>query len=245
VSRKSEEQNLKHLRLHIDGMIIDRLLDLQTRLNNRYSAMKSYLGNLKQWREEQERLVKVMNAEQRYPFIPLLSNRQLDDYFDSQKEKITADVNLYDYFRNYELSEEYIVQYKQQLTNVVRQLLEKQISSFSILKYIMGEEQYDYIDNSYANLRTLLPMMSKRADTFLQFNQLKDPTDYHQTLFIHLETEDEAKLWNSIYPQHFQSKPLSAEILNKSSLILLKLKNLSLDDIALMHLNVSEAVVDK
>jgi C1A family cysteine protease len=236
VSRKSEEQNLKHLRLHIDGMIIDRLLDLQTRLNNRYSAMKSYLGNLRQWREEQEQLVKVMDAEQRYPFIPLLSNKQLDEYFESQKEKITAGVNLYDYFRNYELNEEYIVQYKQQLTNVVKQLLEKQISSFSILRYVTGEEQYDYIDNSYANLHTLLPMMSQRADTFLQFNQLKEPTDCHQTLFIHLDTEEEIKLWNSLYPPHFQLKPLSVEILNKSSLVLLRLKNLSLEDVTLMRL---------
>jgi hypothetical protein len=228
---------MKRLRLHINGMIVDRLLELQTRLNNRYSAMRSYLGNLKQWKEEQEQLVNVMDAELRYPFIPLLKNRKLDEYFDSQKEKITAGVNLYDYFRSYELSEEYIVRYKQQLTDVVKRLLEKQTASFSILRYVMGDEKYDYIDDSYANLRTLLPALSKRADTFLQFNQLKDKTDCHQTLFIHQETEDEIKVWNHTYPQDFQSKPLSVEIRNKAILVLLRLKGLSLEDITLTRLH--------
>jgi hypothetical protein len=238
ISRKREELNLKHLRLHISGMIVDRLLDLQTRLNNRYSAMRSYLANLKQWQEEQEQLVKEMDAEQRYPFIPLLSNKKLDEYFEDQKEEITEGINLYDYFRGYELNEEYIVKYKQQLTDAVKQLLEKQTASFSILKYVMGETQYPYIDNSYANLVTLLPKMSKRADIFLQFNQLKDPTEVLQVLFIHLETEDDIKQWNSQYPRHFHSKPSSVQICNKSSLALLRLRHLSLNDIALMRLNV-------
>jgi hypothetical protein len=219
-------------------MIVDRLLDLQTRLNNRYSAMRSYLANLKQWQEEQEQLVKEMDAEQRYPFIPLLSNKKLDEYFEDQKEEITEGINLYDYFRGYELNEEYIVKYKQQLTDAVKQLLEKQTASFSILKYVMGETQYPYIDNSYANLVTLLPKMSKRADIFLQFNQLKDPTEVLQVLFIHLETEDDIKQWNSQYPRHFHSKPSSVQICNKSSLALLRLRHLSLNDIALMRLNV-------
>ena len=50
-----EQQDTLHLELHLAGMVIDRLATLQGTLMQRYQSLKSYVGNLSVWYDEESK----------------------------------------------------------------------------------------------------------------------------------------------------------------------------------------------
>ena len=119
IAKRSREIDIIHIKTHVAGMIIDSLSKLSKNLHTKYNGMKSYVGNLKVWRAEEEDSVKIEPMD-REPFLSLISNPCLDSYFEEQKDSITKDIRLYSMFKNqYNISEDQIIKFKNTLKDTL------------------------------------------------------------------------------------------------------------------------------
>lgn len=235
---KNEKDTL-HLQLHLAGMVIDRLAALQNTLLQRYHSLKSYVGNLSVWYEEENEKIKEMNAVTKVPFLSLLSNEVLDAYFEKEKEDITSDIKLYRYFDGYDLNEETIRKYK----NVIRQqLIDKlfvSLDGFTVYKYLMGDKVYPYLDRKYADPSKLLLLMDSKSEVFLQ-NERKDVTgntSITRNLFVHTDAQNERTSWEQVYTKYFRNKPSYDSTVSVFKLTVVQENRLDIKDIKMLNLS--------
>lgn len=232
------QQDTLHLELHLAGMVIDRLATLQDTFMRRYQSLKSYVGNLSVWYNEESKKIKDMNAVTEVPFLSLLSNEVLDAYFEKEKEIIADDIKLYCYFDGYDLSEDTIRKYK---NSIRQQLIDKlfvSLDGFTVYNYIMGEKVYPYLDPKYANPSQLLLLMDANSEVFLQ-NEKKNVTgntSITQHLFIHTDAQSERMNWDQVYPKFFRVKPSCDSTVSIFKLIVVQENRLNIGDIKMLNL---------
>lgn len=232
INKKKKGNDLLRLRLYIAGMIIDKLSDLQKELNNKYILMKSYVGNLSVWCKEELNKVEQMDSPTKEPFVSLLSNEILNEYFEKEGERITDGLYLYEYLNGYNLSEEGIKEYKIRIKRELIGVLIKPLEGFKLLSYIQGKE-YPYLNQTYSNVGTLLPFLENKSEYFLQtaINNIDKRNEVAKYIFLYLETQNDKDRWNKEYPKYFQKKPSSENIVSPYKLIVFQKANLEIDNV--------------
>ena len=219
-------------------MIIDSLAKLFHNLHSKYNGMRSYVGNLKEWREEETE--RNMKDDVRDPFLSLVSNKCLDHYFDLCKDKITERIRLYRMFKNtYKVEEEEVVRFKNNLKEtLVRELFAK-LDNFSIYQHIVGESRYDYVERDYTNLDTLLQQMDKKSNHFVRTNSTISTAAAQNAscklLFIDTAFEDNRTTWDSICNKNFQNSPKLCKDSSQYKITLLQLNALETKEIAILN----------
>lgn len=232
IDRKKKENNLLRLRLYIAGMIIDKLSDLQKELNNKYTLMKSYVGNLSVWYKEELNKVEQMDSPMKEPFVSLLSNDILNEYFVKEGERITDGLYLYEYLNGYNLSEEGIKEYKTRIKRELIEVLIKPLEGFKLLSYIQGKE-YPFLNQYYSNVGTLLPLLERKSEYFLQtaINNIDQRNEVAKHIFLYLATQNDIDYWNKEFPEYFQKKPSSESIVSPYKLIVFQKINLEMNNV--------------
>lgn len=224
---------LAQLKFHVAGMVVDGLLSLKTTLDQKYQAMKSYLGNLTVWQQEEQNATADMEPLVKNPFIPLLHNETLDKYFEDNKDSITKDMHLYEYFSGYSLNDEAIIAYKRQLKENILQHVTSILSDFKIFRHVFKTHNYLYLSKEYASADNLLPVLDRKSEPFCQMrsNAVTKP----QARFLFISTDaSEKNAWQQTYPQFFNTTPISEDIISEFKIIALRLQPLSADEIQ-MH----------
>lgn len=236
--RLKKEQETLHLQLHLAGMVLDRLTILQNTLIQRYQSLKSYVGNLSVWYDEENRKIKEMNVVTKAPFLSLLSNEILDSFFEKEKENITSDIKLYCYFNEYELNENTIRKYK----NVIKQQLIKKLfaslDEFSVFKYLIGNKDYPYLKPKYTDASQLLLQMEDKSEVFLQNGKVDmvGNSSVFRYLFVHTDAQSERMDWEQSYPKYFRSKPCYDSTNSVFKLTVVQGKLLDIKDVKVLNL---------
>ena len=236
--RLSQQLEIIKLKSHVAGMIIDSLAKLFHNLHSKYNGMRSYVGNLKEWREEETE--RNMKDDVRDPFLSLVSNKCLDHYFDLCKDKITERIRLYRMFKNtYKVEEEEVVRFKNNLKEtLVRELFAK-LDNFSIYQHIVGESRFDYVERDYTNLDTLLQQMDKKSNHFVRTNSTISTAAAQNAscklLFIDTAFEDNRTTWDSICNKNFQNSPKLCKDSSQYKITLLQLNALEIKEIAILN----------
>ena len=221
---------LAQLKFHIGGMIIDGLLSLKTTLDNKYQAMKSYIGNLSVWQKEEQKATEIMEPLVKNPFIPLLNNETLYKYFKENAESITGGMHLYEYFNNFKLNENEIIAYKHRLKKNILNHITDLLDDFSIYRHIFNTRDYRYLDKVYASAANLLPLLDRKSEPFciMRSSALTKP----QARFLFIKTDPEEKnAWQKEYPQYFNSMPISEDICSVYKIIALRLQPLTIHEL--------------
>ena len=232
INKMKETSSLLRLRLYIAGMIIDKLSDLQKELHNKYVLMKSYVGNLSVWHDEELRKIEEMDSSTKEPFVSLLSNEVLELYFEKEGERVTNGLYLYEYLNGYNLNEEGIKEYKSNIKNILVEELIKPLNDFKLLSYIQGKE-YPYLNQSYSNVGLLLPLLENKSNYFLQtaINNIDKRNVVSKYIFLHLKSQNDKDTWNKEYPHYFQKKPSSESIVSPFKLVVFQKVNLEKDNV--------------
>lgn len=214
------------LRFHIAGMVVDNLLSLKTELDSKYNVMKSYVGNLSVWLDEEEKASEAMEPLVKNPFVPLLRNDKLDEYFSVHSDDITGGVRLYKLFAKFKLDEESIVEYKKELKEQVLSNIESKLNDFSIFRYAYGIKNYPYLDSEYASAANLMPELNSRS---VMFSQLFLGINHAQSArFLFVNPEPDKKLaWEQDVQKYFTAKPTYADICSKYKVMDLRLQPVS------------------
>lgn len=222
--------DVSRLKFHIAGMIIDDLLSLKTTLDQKYQAMKSYIGNLAIWQKEEEVASETMEPLVKNPFIPLLNNKTLDTYFRQNVDEITDSLHLYEYFNGYQLDDEAIIAYKRQLKQNVLDHVKTLLENFTIFRHVFQTKIYPYLDNEYASADNLLPLLDRKSEPFCQIKNNAMIMPQARYLFVHTDAK-EKYAWCNTYPKFFTSTPISEDICSVYKIVALRLQPLSVDEI--------------
>ena len=235
----SQQLEIIKLKSHVAGMIIDSLAKLFHNLHSKYNGMRSYVGNLKGWREEEER-ERDMKDDVRDPFLSLVSNKCLDHYFELCKEKITQNIRLYRMFKNtYNVEEDEVIRFKNNLKEtLVRELFAK-LDGFSIYQHIVGESRFDYVERDYTNLDALLQQMDVKSKHFVRtLSTVETKAALNAScklLFIDTDFETERARWKSICDKNFQVSPNLCKDMSAYKVTLLQLNALETKEIAILN----------
>lgn len=235
IHRLKETLLQSNLRFHIAGMVIDDLLSLKTTLDQKYQAMKSYIGNLAVWQKEEQNAAESMEQLVKNPFIPLLKNNTLDQYFDDNVNNITSTLHLYDYFNGYQLNDEAIIAYKRQLKQIILEHTKKLLSDFTIFRHVFNTVDYAYLDKEYASADNLLPLLDKKSEPFCQIRSNIGVKPQARFLFINTDAQEKSA-WKNTYPKYFSTTPISEDISSVYKIISLRLQTFSPNELLILKL---------
>ena len=229
IKNQVDEQKMK---MHVAGMVIDKLLTLKASIDKTYQGMKAYIGNLATWYKEEQKGLDVMEPLVKDPFIPLLSNNQLNKYFEENKDEITAGMHLYEYFKGFQLDDEAIIAYKRKLKQNILVHIEALLNEFTVFRHIFETRDYPYLDKEYASAKNLLPVLDNKSVPFCQIRRTALIKPQARFLFIHTDAE-ELHAWNATYPQHFNTTPISEKIISVYKIIGMRVQDLKIDEVIL------------
>ena len=231
--RKIENQaNEQKMKMHVAGMVIDKLLTLKSSLDKTYQGMKAYIGNLTVWYKEEEKKLEVMEPLVKDPFIPLLSNSQLSKYFEENRDEITKGMHLYEYFNGFKLNDEAIIAYKRDLKQKILMQIQSLLDDFTVFRHIFETKDYPFLDKEYASARNLLPKLDSKSVPFCQIRSTAVTNPQARFLFIHTDAREE-QAWRAAYPQHFNTTPISENIVSVYKIIGMRVQNLTIDEVIL------------
>ena len=224
--------NEQKMKMHVAGMVIENLLHLKASIDKTYHGMKAYIGNLSLWYKEERNSLEVMEPLVKDPFIPLLSNNQLNIYFDKNKEDITKGIHLYEYFNGFKLDDDAIIAYKRNLKSNVLIHIQSILKDFTVFRHIFETKDYPYLDKEYASAQNLLPLLDNKSVPFCQIRTTAVTKPQARFLFIHTDAGEE-QAWKATYPRYFNTTPVSENIASVYKIIGLRLQNLKIDEVIL------------
>ena len=231
--RKIESHvNEQKMKMHVAGMIIDKLLTLRASIDKTYHGMKSFVGNLSTWYKEEKKGIDEMEPLVKDPFIPLLSNNQLNKYFENNRDEITKGMHLYEYFNGFQIDDQAIIKYKRNLKEKILVHIQSLLMDFTVFRHIFETKDYPYLDKEYASAKNLLPALDTKSAPFCQVKKTAVMKPQARFLFIHTDAEEQ-QAWNATYPQHFNTTPISENIVSVYKIIGLRLQNLTIDEVNL------------
>ncbi len=224
--------NEQKMRMHVAGMVIDKLLTLKASIDKTYQGMKAYIANLATWYKEEQRGLDVMEPLVKDPFIPLLSNDRLNKYFEENKDEITKGMHLYEYFNGFQLDDEAIIAYKLKLKQNVLINIKALLNEFTVFRHIFETGDYPFLDKEYASAKNLLPILDTKSVPFCQIRRTALLKPQARFLFIHTDAEEQ-HAWNATYPQYFNTTPISENIVSVYKIVGVRVQNLTIDEVIL------------
>lgn len=239
ISTRQREKEITHLKTHLAGMIIDSLYKLGRNLHTKYNGMRSYVGNLKVWREQENESLK-MTPLCKDPFLTLISNECLDKYFDDNKEKLTEGLELSKMFKDkYNVKETEVVKFKNELKKKLVKMLFNAIDGFSIFKYVTKTEDYPYVGREFTDIDTLLQQMDYKSTPFVRLNPAPTKAEGINThckmMFLYTEREQDRKIWEDAYSLNFNNAPQIHTTPSPFKITLLQLKGVAQEEVSILN----------
>ena len=239
IANRQREKEITHLKTHLAGMIIDSLYKLGRNLHAKYNGMRSYVGNLKVWREQEDNALN-MTPISRNPFLTLISNACLDKYFEDNKEQLTEGLELSKMFKDkYNVREEEVVKFKNDLKNRLVDLLFKAIEDFSIFKYVTGAEPYPYVGGEFTDVDALLRQMDYKSTPFVRLNavpvNVEGINSHCKMILLNTDCAQDRKKWENACAKNFTFAPQFQNIENPYSIVLLQLKGVSEEEVSFLN----------
>ena len=239
ISSRQREKDVTHLKTHLAGMIIDSLYKLGRNLNTKYNGMRSYVGNLKVWREQELESLKISPIS-RAPFLSLLSNKCLDSFFEENKDRLTEGMELSKMFKNrYKVQEEEVVKFKNDLKRNLVEMLFDAIKDFSIFKYVTRGESYPYVGSEFTDTDTLLQQMDYKSTPFVRLNPTVSKADENNThcklMFLHFDQEQDRVGWENTCSPNFNNAPVIHTTESPYKITLLQIKGVAKEDVWILN----------
>ena len=213
-----QERTLTQMKMHFAGLFIERTERLREQLMHRYHAMLGFVGNLRQWHGQEAASLEIMDASTRMPFVSVLDNQGLDNYFAAHANELTSEVNLADFFSNFSLDEAGIRAFDYDLRkNIAVKLLEC-LSDFSMTHFILGTH-YPYLNDAPQRITEMMSAMAVKSNVFLQHKAVTDGRQEAKYIIAHTENQTEETNWRDSYVRYFRMRPNDIAVQSRMELI--------------------------
>ena len=160
-----------NVRMYLPWKVVTKLSEQGRLLLQKYQTFHSFVGNLKEWHDREVDKVKEMSPDTREPFISLLSNKTLDQYFEENSDEIVKDVRLYRLFQGgYAIKDEVIIKFKKQLKDTIVGALLNDLKEFSVYKYLSGKTTFKFLGERKFDVDQMLKTLSSKSKVFLRLD---------------------------------------------------------------------------
>ena len=222
------------LRTHIAGMLLDAFAQLNKGLTNRYLAFKTYLGRLSDWHQEETEILEKMESESRDPFLLLISNQALDEYFEDHCEELIDDLWLYESIDTSDCSPEALKTFREKIEEKIKERLMSAVEDFNLYDYITRSKDFPYLSHQYSDVSKLLPLLDSKSKPFLHYavKDIRRKLPMQRYIFIHTNTAEEQSKWRETYPSFFQIRPNAAETDSRFKLVVIQKQDIRKEDVA-------------
>ncbi len=230
IAMLEKELQTKHLTIHIAGMVLERLFNINDDINSKYKSCKSFLLNLGTWYKEELEIKEEMDANTQPPFISILDNDILSKYYDENRDNISKNVKLWRLLLDYKLSEDGIREFQKALNLKIEGKIANELRDFTIYDYVSEGQEYPFLPTAKNNMITLLSDMDQKSDLFLECNNSDGALCPSKTIMIHTSPDQTSK-WNNIFRKAFNLPPVSTEIVSTNKMVIIRVENLKLSQI--------------
>lgn len=142
-----KDNNEVEMKFLMAGRLIDCFDKMRNRLSEKRKYLQSYILNLETWLKEELTSLSKMDEQIRKPFYSLFSDIQADQFLSEYSNKYLDDLWLYKRFRDYNISDNAIVNFKKALYDELKRKTSDVSRGFSMYDYIVNKEKYKYIPN--------------------------------------------------------------------------------------------------
>lgn len=239
ISKRQRDREIIHLKMHLAGMVIDSLYKLGWNLHAKYNGMRSYLGNLKVWRERENESLK-MTPMNRTPFVSIISNECLDNYFEKNKEKLTGGMDLGRLFKDkFSVKPEEVMKFKNELKMKLVAMLFKAIDDFSIFKSVTKTVGYSYADSRFTDIGALLRQMDYKSTPFVRLNPTVSNNEsintYCKMMFLSLEQEQDREKWRETCGRFIKDSLVIHATESPYKITMLQVKGVAPEDVQILN----------
>ena len=216
-------------------MVIDKVSDLKNSLEKKYNITKAYIGNLRIWRNEVADELVIMDSDTQMPFMNVLKNNKLDEYFENNAEVFLKDIRFSEYLKGFDLNDNTMIAYKERLQQIVIDHLFDTIKDFNMYAYLSKAVTYPYLNGESNTLDNLLKTMGERSDVFLQTTILNPANTFmNKTIFANVPSNEQQN-WERTYRGQFQNVPISVGIKSSYKLVVFTTTELERNAVTILN----------
>lgn len=224
--KRTRELDVIKLRMHVAGIVHQKLTPFVFDLRNMYSGMVSYVNNLREWYKELENTEDVVLVDHQ-PFNTVIVPSYLDEYFNEGAEDLTSQIRLYRLFTSgqYKISEKEIVAFKQNMKNILAKELFDNVSDFSLYAYVTGGKSYKYLpsrDEQVGNVMTAVTTLDRNSAIFVKtYVRVNGQSVMQKCLFCDKDAQNDR---GGIEASFGTNRPMICDLLSNFKMFVLRLE---------------------
>ena len=233
VAKTDEELRLLDMKAFVAGQFIDSLSGLHDHLGQLNVSMKSYVNNLNVWYEEEKRRIDMMEVRSQPPFISLLDNQTLQNYFVQKEQHLTEGIRLWQLLcaGEYDIDEQSVIKFKGNLKKTILEKLNKELGDFSVYGYWQSPQDYPFLSvNTSAFQQRVTKVVSDYSVVLLP--QKNNSGDAGIQIFLCHPADKTAQLKQS-FSRYSSYSPQCVNTPLKETLIVMQSQNVTIDNISL------------
>lgn len=194
---KTEKEQLA-IKVHVNGRIIQGVNGLKGELQSKLNKMKAFDANLIKMYKKAKKQLASMSPEVPYPFMAILSNDLLDNYYVFWKGKMISAVDVKSLLNDYSVDDDFdeVINNNQDLESAVM----RGLKDFSMREYISRSnlDKWQFLPQE-TNLSEVIPDFDSRGIPFCPYNlQLQGVEKYILLKDVSLE---DMSLLNTYFQQ--------------------------------------------
>ena len=227
VRNKEYELEESKLRMHLAGMILAGNSIVKLNLSQKHQFMQSFFTNLNTWHTLESGSLKTINNQAEAPFISVINNDTLDEYFKQQCDELTKNISFCNIFsHNYQLTKEGIASFQTTVKQIFCKELLISIRDFSLYDYFSTTDKKRFLDTK--SPKELLAELGNKSDVFIQHS--KSPNT-GKSIFIFTRNEAEKHNWQTISRPHLSGMPSLNKIESPLKVIMVQMEELAITDL--------------
>lgn len=194
---KTEKEQLA-IKVHVNGRIIQGVNGLKGELQSKLNKMKAFDANLIKMYKKAKKQLASMSPEVPYPFMAILSNDLLDNYYVFWKGKMISAVDVKSLLNDYSVDDDFdeVINNNQDIESAVM----RGLKDFSMREYISRSnlDKWQFLPQE-TNLSEVIPDFDSRGIPFCPYNlQLQGVEKYILLKDVSLE---DMSLLNTYFQQ--------------------------------------------
>ncbi len=221
--------NELRVKFHLAGSMLTQFFTINDLLEKKARVLESFILNTKSLAADNNQKLSELSPNVQPPFIPMLNNEDLDNYFRVSMGELTQETRLFHFLEGYSICDEAFTSFRETLKKKMDENVSKLLDRFSIYKYMSGKEIYSYLPSGKRQVSDFLVELDNKSEVFMLCNDTisRNPS---KTLYVHTD-ENEETTWQNTYKRAFSIPPVSVNIESKFKIILIRLLDLDLKQI--------------
>lgn len=230
-----DEIDILRLKSNIAGQLHVKMFALKQTILDKHKIMKSFAGNLQEWYKFEKTISKQMSPDLKFPFINIIDNNVLDDFFNNKTDEIISGIKLSDFINNYELSEAGIIRFKRELRQKIMNRLLFYLDDFNMFKYICGETNYTYLSYQPGTISQQLERMRNMSKVFLTPKAHAVNNETNCLLAINKAENPISIPWSEAIRDVFNTPPTEVRLISANKILMIQVMELDVNDLVIMN----------